>query len=67
MMYWPAVNTIMYSSVQPRFYNVYLDMCALVFASFMSYITYNDCSIALKISAEDTSTKAAARPLLDKS
>jgi len=64
-MYWPLVNTIMYSAVQPRFYNIYLDMSALVFASVMSYITYNDCSIGLQNSDEDTGMNTAARPLLD--
>ena len=44
MMYWPFVNAVMYSAVQPRFYNIYLDCSAMLFASVMSYITYNDCS-----------------------
>ena len=69
-MYWPLVNTIMYSAVQPRFFNIYLDMSAMVFATVMSYITYNDCSsiVGLQDPAklrEDTGT--VARPLLDKS
>jgi len=45
LMYWPLVNSVMYSMVQPRFMNLYADVCALVFASVMSYITYNDCKV----------------------
>ena len=44
LMYWPIVNTFMYSMVQPRFMNLYADVAALFFASVMSYITYSDCS-----------------------
>ena len=68
MMYWPFVNAVMYSAVQPRFYNIYLDCSAMLFASVMSYITYNDCSsIVYQKTAEDTGTNTATRPLLDKS
>lgn len=66
MMYWPFVNAVMYSAVQPRFYNIYLDCSAMIFASVMSYITYNDCSYLQK-KAKDTGSNTAARPLLDKS
>ena len=45
LMYWPAANAIMYSVVQPRFFSLYADVCALIFASIMSYITYNDCQL----------------------
>ena len=44
-MYWPAANAVMYSVVQPRFFSLYADVCALIFASIMSYITYNDCQL----------------------
>ena len=47
LMYWPVVNTVMYSMVPLRFMNLYADMASLFFASLMSYITYNDCSTAL--------------------
>ena len=58
LMYWPLVNSVMYSMVQPRFMNLYADVCALFFASVMSYITYNDCKIdpAKTLSAVSTST-----------
>ena len=40
LMYWPLVNTVMYSLVQPRFFNLYADTAGLIFASIMSYIAY---------------------------
>lgn len=46
LCYWPFVNSVMYSLVQPRFMNLYADMASLVFASIMSYITYSDCTNA---------------------
>lgn len=47
LCYWPVVNTVMYTLVQPRFMNLYADLASLVFASVMSYITYSDCSFAV--------------------
>lgn len=44
LCYWPLVNSVMYSLVQPRFMNLYADLASLIFASVMSYITYNDCA-----------------------
>lgn len=43
LMFWPFVNTVMYTLVQPRFFNLYADTASLVFSSIMSYITYKDC------------------------
>ena len=55
LCYWPVVNTVMYTLVQPRFMNLYADLASLVFASVMSYITYSDCSFAVdKRSAESS-------------
>ena len=42
MMYWPAINTVMYSAVSPKFFNLYADSACLVFAGIMSYIAYNN-------------------------
>lgn len=42
LMYWPMVNTFMYSMVQPRFFNLYGDLAAFFFASVMSYLCYNE-------------------------
>ena len=47
LCYWPVVNTVMYTLIQPRFMNLYADLASLVFASVMSYITYSDCSFAV--------------------
>ena len=47
LCYWPLVNTVMYSLVQPRFMNLYADLASLVFASIMSYITYSDSAMIL--------------------
>ena len=44
LCYWPLVNAVMYSLVQPRFMNLYADVATLVFASIMSFITYSDFS-----------------------
>ena len=41
MMYWPAINTVMYSAVSPKFFNLYADGACLIFAGIMSYIAYN--------------------------
>ena len=41
-MYWPAVNTVMYSAVSPKFFNLYADSACLIFAGIMSYIAYNN-------------------------
>ena len=51
LMYWPLVNTVMYSLVVPRYMNLYADVASLCFASVMSYITYCDCS-AITASSE---------------
>lgn len=53
LMYWPLVNTVMYSMVAPRYMNLYADVAALFFASVMSYITYCDCSTANSLSVSD--------------
>ena len=42
MMYWPAINTVMYSAVSPKFFNLYADSACLIFAGIMSYIAYNN-------------------------
>ena len=42
IMYWPFVNTVMYSCIQPRYMNLYADCASLFFAAVMSYITYRD-------------------------
>ena len=42
LMYWPLVNTVMYSMLQPRFMNLYADVASLVFATIMSYIAYKE-------------------------
>ena len=62
-MYWPLVNTVMYSMVRPRYMNLYADVCALFFASLMSYITYNDCGFAVcpdRSDLKDSVTQAAS-------
>lgn len=46
MMYWPAMNTIMYSLVSPKFFNLYADSACLIFAGVMSYIAYNNSGTA---------------------
>lgn len=43
LMYWPVVNTLMYSMVHPRFMNLYADMASLIFAAIMSHITHKRC------------------------
>ena len=55
LCYWPMVNTVMYTLVQPRFMNLYADLASLVFASVMSYITYSDCSFAVDKRTADSS------------
>ena len=45
LCYWPLVNAVMYSIVQPRYMNLYADLASLIFASVMSYITYSDCTM----------------------
>ncbi len=56
LMFWPFVNTVMYTLVQPRFFNLYADTASLVFSSIMSYITYKDCDTSksqIEVSASD--------------
>ncbi len=66
-MYWPIINSVMYSMVQPRFMNLYADVCALIFASIMSYITYNDCQVSAADPAERLAAfRAASASLLAK-
>ena len=56
MMYWPAINTVMYSAVSPKFFNLYADSACLVFAGIMSYIAYNN-----SVEVSSTSQNAAYR------
>lgn len=66
LCYWPVVNTVMYTLVQPRFMNLYADLASLVFASVMSYITYSDCTFALdkRSAVSSASTKLPTRESL---
>ena len=59
-MYWPLVNTVMYTMVRPSYMSMYTDVASLVFASIMSYIMYNgSCAAA--------TTPAQSSNLLDSS
>ena len=44
LMYWPLVNTAMYTLVRPAFMNLYADVASLCFSTVMSYILYRDCA-----------------------
>jgi hypothetical protein len=41
LMFWPLVNTFMYTRIQPFYFSLFKDCMALIFSSLMSYITYN--------------------------
>ena len=68
LMYWPLVNTVMYSMVQPRFFNLYADTASLLFASIMSYITYKDCqaSSQTEVKLAEIVPKAAPLAVIEK-
>jgi len=55
MMYWPAINTVMYSAVSPKFFNLYADSACLIFAGIMSYIAYNH-SVEVQGVSQDVAT-----------
>jgi hypothetical protein len=40
LMYWPAINFVMYSCVKPKFKNLYCDIFALIFSAIMSQIAF---------------------------
>mmetsp|Transcript_9144 Transcript_9144/g.12447 ORF Transcript_9144/g.12447 Transcript_9144/m.12447 type:complete len:209 (-) Transcript_9144:352-978(-) len=65
LMFWPAVNTVMYSMVQPRFMNLYADMASLIFASIMSYITYKDCAATCETEEVRPTLAVPSLPTID--
>mmetsp|Transcript_29495 Transcript_29495/g.36587 ORF Transcript_29495/g.36587 Transcript_29495/m.36587 type:complete len:178 (+) Transcript_29495:380-913(+) len=65
LMFWPAVNTVMYSMVQPRFMNLYADMASLIFASIMSYITYKDCAATFETEEVRPTLAVPSLPKID--